>query len=389
MDKFIKFFKIEKFHIKLLSFLAVVVIVSSSILGYMNSEDLIDNEAEMLGTSRNIETLEALKDEINDAQSYRDYYLLSGDRSYVEPIQSISGRIDTIYTRLKIAIADKQNQKFYFDTLTMLVRERFQIINRSIELQNSRHNSDKQLDSYLSQGKDIQASILKLISRMKDEEHRLLREKLNTANSKAKFTIVSITAGTIISIILLIVAFTMLDRGNNKKLFEQSPEQMTPEELEEVIKGRTEEISQINKKLYAEIDKHKQMEKIIQKSAQEYKMLFEQAHDAIIIFTADNSIVLDVNKRACEVYGIQYRDFIGLSMRTFSKNVHDEEVHIHNTLEKGYYYNFQSVHYKREGTEMLMEINASVIYYKGQRAILSINRDITERILSLIPLPGS
>lgn len=389
MIKFIRFLNIEKIHIKLLSFVAVVIIISSAVLSYMNTKDLFQNENEISNTSKNIETLEILKDNLENAQSNRDYYLLSGNSAYLEPFQNLSERIDTIYSKLKIAIADKENQKFYFDTLTMLVRERFQLMNRSIEIQNKHGSNSHQIEQVLNQGRDMQNKIIQLIGRMKDEERKLLRDKINESNSKANFTIIAVSAGTFFSIVLLVIAFTLLDRGNKNNLFDRGSEKLSPEELEEIIKGRTQEISEINRKLYAEIDKHKHMEKVIRKSAQEYKMLFEQAHDAILIFEADSMVVMDVNNRACEVYGINYKDFIGLSLKTLSKNVRDEELHIKNTLEKGFYYNFQSVHYKREGTEMLMEINASVIYFKGQHAILSINRDITERILALIPLPGS
>ena len=76
-------------------------------------------------------------------------------------------------------------------------------------------------------------------------------------------------------------------------------------------------------------------------------------------------------------------------MQVIFKNIPENVESVKKTLSKGYYYNFQTVHYRKDSTEMLMEINASVINYKGQTAILSINRDITERILALIPLPGS
>jgi PAS domain S-box-containing protein len=76
-------------------------------------------------------------------------------------------------------------------------------------------------------------------------------------------------------------------------------------------------------------------------------------------------------------------------MQVIFKNIPENVENIKKILANGYYYNFQTVHYKKDATEMLMEINASVINYKGQTAILSINRDITERILALIPLPGS
>jgi signal transduction histidine kinase/ActR/RegA family two-component response regulator len=48
-------------------------------------------------------------------------------------------------------------------------------------------------------------------------------------------------------------------------------------------------------------------------------------------------------------------------------------------MEKGVFYNFGSVQFRKDGSRMFLEINASLIEYEGQAAILSINRDVTER----------
>lgn len=389
MEKFIKFLKIEKFHIKFLSFIAVAIIVSSNILSYLNTRDLIDSGREVTKTASNIEVLETLSHSLDDAQTGRDFYFITGDKSNLEPYEKTTSQIDTIYSKLKAAIADKKNQSVYFDSLTMLVRERFQVMNKSIELQDNHGSGSRMVKTLLSDGKIIQDKIAHLIMRMKLEERRLLKEKMDEANSRANFTLISITGGTFFSIILLIIAFTLLDKGNRHNLFETSSGVMTPEELETIVRERTEEISKINRKLYAEIDKEKLLLEAIRKSELEYRMLFEQAHDAIMIFRPEDEIVLEVNERACEIYKLSKSDFVGLSLKTISKNIPEGVQHIKNTLEKGFFYNFQTVHYNKAGTEMLMEINAAVINYRGKRAILSINRDITDRVLSYIPLPGS
>ncbi len=48
-------------------------------------------------------------------------------------------------------------------------------------------------------------------------------------------------------------------------------------------------------------------------------------------------------------------------------------------LNKGAIENFHAVHYKNPFQEMDVEIHGSIIDFKGQKAILSINRDITEQ----------
>jgi PAS domain S-box-containing protein len=151
-----------------------------------------------------------------------------------------------------------------------------------------------------------------------------------------------------------------------------------------IVRERTEEISQINRKLYKKVDELIKMDEALKHSEEYYRMLFEQAHDAIVIFLPENERVLDVNRRACDLYGFTREEFLAISLKSISKNMPQGEENIRSTLEKGYYHNFQSVHYKKDLTEMLIEINASVIDYGGKKAILSINRDITDRIMKII-----
>jgi signal transduction histidine kinase/HPt (histidine-containing phosphotransfer) domain-containing protein/ActR/RegA family two-component response regulator len=48
-------------------------------------------------------------------------------------------------------------------------------------------------------------------------------------------------------------------------------------------------------------------------------------------------------------------------------------------MERGVFYNFESTQFRKDGSRMFLEINASYIEYEGKPAILSINRDVTER----------
>jgi|GEM_PF-2521873 len=118
-------------------------------------------------------------------------------------------------------------------------------------------------------------------------------------------------------------------------------------------------------------------QKIIQ-SQEYYKSLFEGAKDAIILFYPDNEIVIDVNRRACEMYGFTKDEFIGMSIIKISKHPDRERKRVGNTLETRQYYHFKSTQFHKDGSELYLDITASVINYHGEEVILSINRDITE-----------
>lgn len=128
-----------------------------------------------------------------------------------------------------------------------------------------------------------------------------------------------------------------------------------------------------------DITERKRAEEALKNSEQDFRHLFEQAHDAILVFDPEHEIVLDVNERACEVYGFTRAEFIGMSLETISRNVVRGKHEIHQTLERGDYPNFETVQRRKDGTEMFLEINASTIVYQGRLVILSINRDVTER----------
>jgi PAS domain S-box-containing protein len=132
----------------------------------------------------------------------------------------------------------------------------------------------------------------------------------------------------------------------------------TQTELEQTVQQRTVELTQLTR---------------------DYRQIFDNAHDPIIIFTPEDERVLNVNRRACEVYGLSREEFIGLSLLDLSLSPERGRQQVAETLQRGVYHNFESRQYRKDGSLMFLEINASVIHYEGQLAILSVNRDITER----------
>ncbi len=128
-----------------------------------------------------------------------------------------------------------------------------------------------------------------------------------------------------------------------------------------------------------DITEQKQAEKALRQSEKDYRGLFENAHDAIFVFTPDKEFILDVNPRACEMYGFKRDEFIGMSLEDISKDVPLGKKRIKKTLKEGSFHSFETIHYKKDGSQIFLDINAAVVDYKGQQAILSINRDITDR----------
>ncbi len=130
---------------------------------------------------------------------------------------------------------------------------------------------------------------------------------------------------------------------------------------------------------FRDITERKLAEAALSQSEREYRGLFENAHDAILLFDPEGEIVLEVNQRACEMYGIERSEFVGMSLEAISGDVVGGRSRIKETLDRGSFFNFETTQRRGDGTEMVLDINASVVPYKGQTVIQSINRDITDR----------
>jgi len=117
------------------------------------------------------------------------------------------------------------------------------------------------------------------------------------------------------------------------------------------------------------------------RSETNYRTLFECANDPILIFEPENETILEANHKACATYGFSRDEFIGLSLKQLTKDPTRGEAQIGQLLKEGDYKDFETVHLRKDGTPLAMLCSSSVIEYERHQAVLSINRDITERKL--------
>ncbi|MBL8017228.1 MAG: PAS domain S-box protein [Ignavibacteria bacterium] len=362
--------------------LGLAVIASVTILTYMNIKDQQSDHEFIQDTYVRNALLDNIYSNITEAETSRRGYFLSSDPQFVASIRENRLLTDSLLKALRNRSFVSNTLLAYCDTLRPLVQQRFDIISESIEILDAKGSNAKFHKNTYDKAKILQSDIKNTISKMKREEQLSLVRQREKADMSLDFTLYILMGGILISGLIFIGLFALLLKRSGQS-FESENQEITREELEQIVKERTAEISQINHKLYSKVNELEIMENALKQSEEHYRKLFEQMHDAIVIFSPDDEKVVDVNRRACDLYGLKREEFIGLSMRSISKNIPQNTENIKTTVEKGYYHNFQSVHYRKDSTEMLMEINASVFMFKGKPVILSINRDITDRILKV------
>jgi len=113
-------------------------------------------------------------------------------------------------------------------------------------------------------------------------------------------------------------------------------------------------------------------------SEKQYRSLFENANDCVMIIDPETETILKANPRACETYGFSPGELIGMSLKNFRRDIARGEEEFRHILREGSLHNFGVTHFSRDGTAIEMLVNASRIEFDGRPAILTINRDVTE-----------
>jgi two-component system cell cycle sensor histidine kinase/response regulator CckA len=110
----------------------------------------------------------------------------------------------------------------------------------------------------------------------------------------------------------------------------------------------------------------------------EYRNLFQLANDGICVLDLSDGTVLDVNEKACRIYGIPREEFIGRKIRDLAKDRELADQRLVQ-LQTGFEFEeFETEHLRADGSSLHLIVSSSRIEYQGRPAILSINRDITE-----------
>jgi two-component system cell cycle sensor histidine kinase/response regulator CckA len=117
----------------------------------------------------------------------------------------------------------------------------------------------------------------------------------------------------------------------------------------------------------------------LRQAERDYHGLFEHAHDAILLLDPQDETVLDANRSACQLYGCSYRELVGSSLESASTRPDGGRGFREETLRRGLLEGIEVEQRRRDGSVVRVEINATVVEYRGRPAILTINRDVTPR----------
>ena len=152
------------------------------------------------------------------------------------------------------------------------------------------------------------------------------------------------------------------------------------EHLKELVKERTLQLKKANKQLKKDITIHKQYEEDIQKSQQEFAILFKNSPEAMV-YIDEKGTILKINPRFSQLFGYTSKEIEG-------SNIDEGKIHPADKIREGEMLTkgllncppyFETIRKKKDGTLFPVYLSVSHIVIDGKReGAIGIYIDISE-----------
>lgn len=114
---------------------------------------------------------------------------------------------------------------------------------------------------------------------------------------------------------------------------------------------------------------------------QQYRIIFESASDGMIISDLGTGRVVDANPATIKMHGYTREEFIGLHLTAY---VHPDSHRLFTESATGAppvgTFDIPAVHLHKDGSSFYVDVRRTTIPFQGRPCLLSIVRDVTERI---------
>ncbi|SDG68986.1 PAS domain S-box protein [Desulfosporosinus hippei] len=116
--------------------------------------------------------------------------------------------------------------------------------------------------------------------------------------------------------------------------------------------------------------------KLVEDSAKKYQVLLEKARDIILMLDMKGSII-EANQAAVRAYGYTREELLDLTIFDLREEAHLTLQQMNQVGEQGIL--FETRHIRKDSSRFPVEVSAYGTYIEGQRILVSIIRDITDR----------
>ncbi len=129
-----------------------------------------------------------------------------------------------------------------------------------------------------------------------------------------------------------------------------------------------------------DISERIEAEQQLREKEEQYRSIFEATSDGLIIRDL-NGFAVEANPAACKMHGYSYEEFIGLPRSAIvHPQSHAAVAAYIKTIQEGQTFLGQAFDVRKDGSTFPVEVRGSTFMYLGQPHMLTVLRDITDRV---------
>jgi PAS domain S-box-containing protein len=181
----------------------LAILLINALVSYRATRRLIDNDRMVTHTYEVLAELEGVMSTMDDAETGERGYLLTGEKSYLEPYRSAVGAIHARVERLRRLTVDNSDQLARIPTLEREIADRLDNLKSQIDLRMSGHPESAKQIVLSGVGKRQMDDFRQDIVGMEGEENDLLKRRSEESKASGRYAFLTDFVANLIACALL------------------------------------------------------------------------------------------------------------------------------------------------------------------------------------------
>ncbi|HEY8514428.1 MAG TPA: diguanylate cyclase [Candidatus Binatia bacterium] len=191
--------------------LALAIVAAVGVISLRSSADLIHSGHQVADAHEFLQALDALQSDVADVEAGQRGYVITGEETYLEPMNDAIHRVGRDLSRLDVLVDDEWVRE-HLDDLELLVEQLVSSSRQIVGLRRT-HGFEAAAEAVRTQGgKAKMDAIRSLVAEMRTRQQAVLAVRTALSEGKARFANGAVIGGTIVSALLILAVFFLLAR---------------------------------------------------------------------------------------------------------------------------------------------------------------------------------
>ncbi|HUS05313.1 MAG TPA: ATP-binding protein [Bryobacteraceae bacterium] len=219
------------------------------LMAYRNSRSLIESADDVARTNQVVRRLEILLSNLKDVQVAQREFIITGEESYLAPIQGKLAAVDADIKQLKVLTTENEDQRYNIKLLEPIIPQKFEELQKTIELRKSEGVEAVSRVLLSNRGAQAMDDIARVIQMMIRVENRLLAERTQAQRQNFVSTMLLFGAVLLMNSVSIWIIWVSVRRETAERRREEERIRQINADLERRVAQRTEALQRSNEDL--------------------------------------------------------------------------------------------------------------------------------------------